>query len=118
MVVVHQGAEVKHICVITLAVQTVQDGHEPASQAWKHEICISSHFHIIPAQPGKVLDQNQVDNAVSGILQQFQKTGPLKISPAVTVIHIGLGFYPAIEHDKLGKQFLLIFYAGGFVGGM
>ena len=38
MVVVHQAAEVKHIRVIPLAVQTIQKGDKPASQAGEHDI--------------------------------------------------------------------------------
>ncbi len=38
MVVVHQGAEVKHIGVVALAVQAVQNGHKPASQRWENVV--------------------------------------------------------------------------------
>ena len=38
MVVVHQGAELEHIRVAALAVQAVQNGDEPASQAGKYSV--------------------------------------------------------------------------------
>ena len=102
MVVVHQAAEVKHIGAVTLAVQAVQHGHKAASQGGEHSVHIPAHLHIVPAQPGEVFHQDQVDHALPGILQHFQKSGPLKVTPAVPVIHIGLGFHPAIEHGEFG----------------
>ena len=38
MIVIHQAAEVEHISIIALAVQTIQNRDEPAPQAWKHNI--------------------------------------------------------------------------------
>ena len=117
MVVVHQGAEVEHIRVAALAVQAVQNGDEPASQAGKYSVRVPPDLHIVPAQPGEVFHENQIDNAFSGILQHLQKSGPLKISSAVPVVNIGPGLHPAIKHSEFGKQFPLILNAGGFIGG-
>ena len=117
MVVVHQRTEVEHIRVVPLAVQTVQHGDKAASQAGKNNIRVSPYLHIIPAQPGEVLNENQVDNTLPGILQHFQKSGPLKIASAESIIHIGPGLYPAVEHHELGKKLLLIFNADRFIGG-
>jgi len=50
MVVVHQGAKVEHIGVVTFTVQTVQNRHKAASQRGENNVRISSHFYIIPAQ--------------------------------------------------------------------
>ena len=55
--------------------------------------------------------------AVAGILQHFQKSGPLKIPTAVPIVPIGLNLDPAVEHDKFGEDFVLVFYAGGFITG-
>ena len=36
---------------------------------------------------------------------------------AITVIHIGLDFHPAIEHNKFGQQLPLVLNAGGLIRG-
>lgn len=51
------------------------------------------------------------------VLQHFQKSGPLKISAAVPIVPISLDLDPAVEHDKFGEDFVLVFYAGGFITG-
>ena len=93
----------EHIGIVSLAVQAVQNGHEPASQLRKNNVCITSDLHKVPAQPGEVLHQDEVDNTSPGILQHLQKTGPLKVAPTVTVIHIGFDLYPAVEHSEFGQ---------------
>mgnify|MGYP006990169027 CR=1 FL=1 len=56
MVIVHQTAEVEHIRVIALAVQTVQNRDKPASQAGKHNVCVPAYLHEVPPQAGEVFD--------------------------------------------------------------
>ena len=51
VVVVHQAAEVQHIRVIALAVQTVEDGHKAAAQRGENDVGIASDLHKITAQP-------------------------------------------------------------------
>ena len=77
--------------------------------------CIPAHLHEVPPQAGEVLDENQVDNAFPGILQHFQKSGPLEVATTVPIVTIGLGLHPAIEHSKLGQKLPLIFDADGFI---
>ncbi len=117
MVVIHQTAEVQHIGVVALAVQTVQHRHEPAAKGRENHIRITAYLHKVTPQTGQVFDQNQVNQTVAGILQHFQKSGPLKISAAVPIVPIGLDLDPTIEHDKFGENFVLVFYAGGFIAG-
>ena len=117
MVVVHQTTEVQHIGVVTLAVQTIQHRHKPAAKGGENHIRIAAYLHKVTPQAGQVFDQNQVNQAVAGILQHFQKSGPLKIPAAVPIVPIGLDLDPAIEHDKFGEDFVLVFYAGGFIAG-
>ncbi len=117
MVVVHQTAEVQHIGVVTFAVQTVQHRHKPAAQGRENHIRIAAYLHKVTPQAGQVFDQNQVNQAVAGILQHFQKSGPLKISAAVPIVPIGLDLDPAVEHDKFGEDFVLVFNTGGFIAG-
>lgn len=117
MVVVHQTAEVQHIGVVTLAVQTVQHRHKPTAKGRKNHIRIAAYLYKVTPQAGQVFDQDQVNQAVTGILQHFQKSGPLKISAAVPIVPISLDLDPAVEHDKFGEDFVLVFYAGGFITG-
>ena len=117
MVVVHQTAEVQHIGVVALAVQTVQHRYKPAAQGRENHIRIAAHLHKVTPQAGQVFNQNQVNQAVAGVLQHFQKSGPLKIPAAVPIVPIGLDLDPAVEHDKFGENFVLIFYAGRFIAG-
>ena len=117
MVIVHQTAEVQHIGVVALAVQTVQHRHKPAAKGRENHIRIAAYLHKVTPQAGQVFDQNQVNQAVAGILQHFQKSGPLKISAAVPIVPISLDLYPAVEHDKFGEDFVLVLYAGGFITG-
>ena len=117
MIVVHQTAEVQHIGVVTLAVQTIQHRYKPAAQGWENHIRIAAYLHKVTSQAGQVFDQDQVNQAVAGILQHFQKSGSLKIPTAVPIVPIGLDLHPAVEHDKFGEDFVLVLYAGRFIAG-
>jgi len=88
MVIVHQTAEVKHIRVIALTVQTVQNRHEPASKGRKYYVCVPAHLYKIPSQAGEAFDEDEVDNALPSILQHFQKSGPLEVAPAVPIVSV------------------------------
>lgn len=109
MVIVHQTAEMEHIRVIALAVQTVQHRNKPASQAGKYNVCVPAYLHEVPSQAGQVLDENDID--ASGLCVSNQA---LEDCSRVAVIHIGVHFIPApLPHIPL-KQQLLIFNADGF----
>ena len=71
VVVVHKGTEMKHIRVVTLAVQTIQNRNETASKAGKNNVRITPNLYIVPPQARKVFHENQVDNAFPGIFQHF-----------------------------------------------
>ena len=60
MIVVHQTAEVQHIGVVTLAVQTIQHRYKPAAQGWENHIRIAAYLHKVTPQAGQVFDQDQV----------------------------------------------------------
>lgn len=117
MVVIHQTAEVQHIGVITLAVQAVQHRHEPAAKGRKNHIRIAAYLYKVTPQAGQVFDQNQVNQAVTGILQHFQKSGPLEIPATVPIVPVSLDLNPAVQHDESGEDFVLVFNAGGFITG-
>ena len=61
--------------------------------------------------------KDQVDKAVPRVLQHLQKSGTLKIPPAITIVAVGLDLRPAVEHYEFGKQFILILDADGFISG-
>ena len=117
MVVVHQAAEVQHISVVALAVQTVQHRNEPAAKAGEHHVCVPAHLYKVAPQAGKVLHQNQVNQAMPCVLQHLQKSGALKISSAVPIVPIGLNLDPAVEHGKFGEDFVLVLDAHRFLAG-
>ena len=101
------GGKCKEIGVVPLAVQAVQNRHEPASEGRENDVRITAHLHKIPAQAGKVLYQNQVNQAMPCVLQHFQKSGPLEVAAAVPIVLIGLDLDPAVEHDEFGEDFIL-----------
>ena len=51
VVVVHQTAEVQHICVVALGVEAVKDGYEAAAQRGENNVGIAPDLHKITAQP-------------------------------------------------------------------
>ena len=51
MVVIHQTAEVQHICVVALGVEAVKDGYEAAAQRGENNVGIASDLHKITAKP-------------------------------------------------------------------
>ena len=81
MVVVHQTAEVEHIGAVALAVQTVQHGHKAAPQGGEHSVHIPSDLHIIPAQSGKVFDEDHIDALGLGVSDQTLDAGTLELVP-------------------------------------
>ena len=117
VVVIHQTAEVQHIGVVALAVQTIQHRYKPAAKGWENHIRVAAHLHKVAPQAGQVFDQDQVNQAVAGILQHFQKSGPLKIAAAVPIVLIGLDLDPAVEHDEFGEDFILVLNAHRFIAG-
>ncbi len=117
MVVVHEAAEVEHVGVVALGVQTVQHGNEAAPKGWEYNIRVPAHLYKVASQPGQVFDEDQIDNAFPGVLQHLQKTGTLKIAAAVTVVGVSFHLRPSVQHHKFGEDFPLIFNTGGFVGG-
>ena len=102
MVIVHQTAEVEHIRVISLAVQTVQNRDKPASQAGKHNITDmdkTTHY-------AELLTTTENSNrGVSGMLKSetplfcagysMKAKGPIRPMP-YSLLTIGL-FYPIIK---------------------
>ena len=54
MVVVHQTAEVEHIGIVALGVQTVQHGDEAAPKGGKHNVRVPTHLYKVASQPGQV----------------------------------------------------------------
>jgi len=97
----------EHVRVIALAVQAVQHRNEPASQARKYNVGIPPHFNEVASQAGQVLDENQIDNALSRVLQHFQKSRPLKVTPAKAVVTVCINKIPAsVLHIMLKQEFL------------
>ena len=117
MVIVHETAEVQHIRIVALRVEAVQNGNEPDAEGREHIARIPSHFHKVAPQTRKVFDENQVDNAVPGVLQHFLKSGTLEIRAGISVIDIGFRLHPSVYHNEFGKHFPLVLNADGFVGG-
>ena len=117
MEVIHQAAEMQHVGIVALAVETVEDGHEPAAERREDNVGVSAHLHEISPQSGQIFDEDQIDGAFPCVFQHFLETWTLKISAAISIVPVSLNLRPAVEHDKSREHFMLIFYADGLIGG-
>ena len=86
--------------------ETVQHRHKPAAQGRENHIRIAAYLHKVTPQAGQVFDQNQVNQAVAGILQHFQKSGPLKIAAAVPIVPVMWAMWTRRWRRKKGGSHL------------
>ena len=102
MVVIHQTAEVQHIGVVPLAVQAVQNRHEPASEGGENDVTdmdkTTNYAELLTTTENS-------SRGVSGMLKSetplfcagysMKAKGPIRPMP-YSLLTIGL-FYPIIK---------------------
>lgn len=104
-----------HACVFGHSrIHIVAYGNEPDIVGREQIIRILPHLNIVSAEAAEVLDNNNVDLAVLGILQQPLYAGTVEIGTTPAVIDILVDDLKSVLMGILFKNLFLILDGQGF----
>jgi len=100
--------------VVPHGVDAVVERDEAAPNGGEQVIGILTELNVVPAKPGKVFDEDDVDALGLGVSDQALNAGALEICPTVAIVNVNVDFIPALFPHIPLEQELLIFDADGF----
>ena len=101
-----RGKVVAHLIV---AVHSVIDGDKAYPHLREADFGVLAELDVVSAEPGQVLDENDIDTSGLCVSNQALNAGALEVCSRVAVIHIGVHFIPApLPHIPLKQQLLRV----------
>ena len=95
-------------------IHIVADGNEPDIVGREQIIRVLPHLNIVSAEAAEVFDDDHIDSAVLGILQQPLYAGTVEVGSAPAVVDILVNNLKSILMGILFKNLFLILDGQGF----
>ena len=95
-------------------IHIVADGNEADIVGWEQIIRVLPHLNIVSAEAAEILDDDHIDSAVLGILQQSLYTGAVEVGSAPAVVDLLVNNLKSILMGILFKNLFLILDGQGF----
>lgn len=97
-----------------VAVHSIGDGHQPHIMGREKFFRQAAHLDVVPAQPGKVLDEHRRNISVLYGLDHLLEAGPVHGCARDPIVHKKQGVRIAFFFCGLLENFFLILDAVGF----
>jgi hypothetical protein len=111
---VEQIPERHNVVVIVDGIHTVIQGDKTASDHRKHIIRKLPHLNVVPSEAAQILDENQVNKTLFGILNELGYAGTVKGCAADSIVTINGIIVPALFLTVSGEHQFLVFNTDGF----